>query len=385
MYSLLLVDKKCRYKLVYPLQNLTSDLLSQLKQFLIDVDGCCKAIRSDFDHKLPGGNVKAFLLDKGIDIDATPPRQQHKNRLVERSWQGIVKLSRNWLASACLPPDFWWFAIKRVTEVSNILPTFHLSNSRPATPFELFFDVKPDLRTLIPMFSVAWVHRPTSNKFQSRSLKCILFGRDSHSNGLIYYHPPSKTTFVDGNEYRLDLSSVAGPAFKLDYEGSFHSPQKRVWTQSYTALLLSRKTNQSSFYQPEIITRTPALHESVNPTTDPFVVQLPNGDITQVMASDIKESGRSDPPSVDPINPSAANAAISWIKHDAKATFYHPTLGPQPKWGRILCDSSQPIESAWSFVCGKHGRGKRIVIPNLCENTHNLIGSSRLTRGWKNR
>jgi len=61
MYSLLLVDKKSRYKLVYPLQNLTSDLLSQLKQFLIDVDGCCKAIRVDFDHKLLGGNVKAFL------------------------------------------------------------------------------------------------------------------------------------------------------------------------------------------------------------------------------------------------------------------------------------------------------------------------------------
>ena len=115
MYSLLLVDKKSRYKLVYPLQNLTSDLLSQLQQFLIDVDGCCKAIRTDFDHKLLGGNVKTFLLDKGIDIDAAPPRQQHKNGLVERSWQGIVKLSRNWLASACLPPNFWWFAIKRAT------------------------------------------------------------------------------------------------------------------------------------------------------------------------------------------------------------------------------------------------------------------------------
>ena len=37
MYSLFLVDKKSRYNLIYPLQNLTSDLLFQLKQFLIDV------------------------------------------------------------------------------------------------------------------------------------------------------------------------------------------------------------------------------------------------------------------------------------------------------------------------------------------------------------
>jgi len=44
------------------------------------------------------------------------------------------------------------------------------------------------------------------------------------------------------------------------------------------------------------------------------------------MASDIKESCCSDPPSVDPINPLAANPAIPWIKHNSKATFYHPTL-----------------------------------------------------------
>jgi len=48
-------------------------------------DGCCKAIRTDFDLKLLGGNVKAFLLDKGIEIDAAPSRQQHKNGLIERS------------------------------------------------------------------------------------------------------------------------------------------------------------------------------------------------------------------------------------------------------------------------------------------------------------
>ena len=68
MYSLLLVNKKSRYKVVHPLQNLASDQLPRLKLFLIDVDGCFKAICAESDNKLLGGNVKAFLLDNGIDI-----------------------------------------------------------------------------------------------------------------------------------------------------------------------------------------------------------------------------------------------------------------------------------------------------------------------------
>ena len=75
------VDKKTRTKFVYPLENLTTDIITQVKQFLIDVKGMW--------------NVKRFSLDKEIDIDAAPPRQQHKNGLVERCWQSVVKMARN--------------------------------------------------------------------------------------------------------------------------------------------------------------------------------------------------------------------------------------------------------------------------------------------------
>ena len=99
--------------------------MKQVKQFLIDVNWVCATIRTDFDMKLIGGNVKKGLLDKGIDIDAAPPRQQHKNGLFERSWQSVVKMARNWLSSSALPSQYWWFAVKRATEVANVLPTFH--------------------------------------------------------------------------------------------------------------------------------------------------------------------------------------------------------------------------------------------------------------------
>ena len=57
LYTLLFVDKKSRHKFVYPLENLTTDILAQVKQFLVDVNGVCKAIRTDFDMKIIGGKV----------------------------------------------------------------------------------------------------------------------------------------------------------------------------------------------------------------------------------------------------------------------------------------------------------------------------------------
>jgi hypothetical protein len=387
MYTLMFVDKKTRHKFVYPLENLTSDILTQVKQFLIDVNGICKAIRTDFDMKLIGGRVKEFLIEKQIDIDAAPPRQQHKNGLVERSWQSVVKMARNWLASSALPSQYWWFAVKRATEVANILPTFHLGDDNPTTPHEMFYGEKPDLRNLIPMFTVTWVNRPTSNKFESRSLKCIIVGRDSRSNGYLFHHPPTKTTFVDGNEHRFDFNSTAGPSFGIQYDGAFTFTSKAS-LDSILHRPAPFSENQQVFvpstHDPQVYVPAVVIEEPVNPSTAPYTVRYNNGDISQVPSSSVKETLQDEPPTTDPVNPSAANPALPWLQHDARATFSHPSLGPKPKWGLLKCDPSQPIESAWTFAAGKKGQGKVIDLPNFCEKAHTLLAERQLTQGWKN-
>ena len=123
LYCLTLVDAKTRHTFIYPLKNLTSDLVNQFKQFITDVEGMCNEIRTDFDQKIIGGKVKDYLLNEHIKISAAPPRQQHKNGLVERKYQTILKMTRNWLISSLLPSNYWWFAMKRAVEVSNMLPT----------------------------------------------------------------------------------------------------------------------------------------------------------------------------------------------------------------------------------------------------------------------
>ena len=79
LYVLTLVDKRSRHTFIYPLRNLKSDLLEAFDQFMVDCDGNCEAIRTDFDQKMIGGEVRKYLTKKEIDISAAPPRQQHKN------------------------------------------------------------------------------------------------------------------------------------------------------------------------------------------------------------------------------------------------------------------------------------------------------------------
>ena len=221
MYCLTLVDAKTRHTFIYPLKNLTNDLVSQFKQFITDVEGLCNEIRTYFDQNIIGGKVKEYLLQEHIKISAAPPRQQHKNGLVERKYQTILKMTRNWLTSSLLPSNYWWFAMKRAVEVSNLLPTFHTNNTTPISPHELFYQQRPDLRTLVPMFSIAYVTQPTISKFHSNAIKCICVGRCSKSNGILFYHPPTKRVFTDGNIVKYDFTLPSGPQFQEKYDGSF--------------------------------------------------------------------------------------------------------------------------------------------------------------------
>ena len=85
-------------------------ILEAIKSFLTDCGTKPKLIRTDFDTKLIAGNTRKILTEAGIKIEAAPPRRQHQNGLVERAWQTIVSMSRNWMTSARLPAKYWYLA-----------------------------------------------------------------------------------------------------------------------------------------------------------------------------------------------------------------------------------------------------------------------------------
>ena len=108
----------------------------------------------------------------------------------------MVSMARNWLASAELPPSFWFYAVRRAAEVCNYFP-FKLEDGEFSTLFQLAHHEKPDLRLLFKPFCLAAVRCELSgddrlNKFDSQCIPMITLCRCPYSNGLPFFNPHNR-------------------------------------------------------------------------------------------------------------------------------------------------------------------------------------------------
>jgi hypothetical protein len=220
-YGLLFTDRFSRMTYIYPLQKLATDIKKQMESFFAHLGFSPKRLISDFDTKLIGGKAREYLNSLHIHLNAAPANRQDKNGLAERHWQTMIAMARNWLASAELPSKFWYFAVKRAAEICNYFP-IKVDNGEWTTPFMLAHKVKPDLRVLFKLFSVAAVRRErhgdvSLGKFESQSIPMIAVGRCSNSNGIQFYNP-ANGKFVSSIDYKFQLNVTSGAYFGLKYQ-----------------------------------------------------------------------------------------------------------------------------------------------------------------------
>jgi hypothetical protein len=236
---------------LYPLRNLTTYIPRQLEAFFTHIGVVPRRLISDFDLKLIGGKAREFLNGMLIHVNAAPSYHQDKNGLVERHWQTMVAMARNWLASAELPSTFWYYAVNRAAEVCNYFP-FTLEDGSITMPFELAYKTKPDLHVLFKLFSLAAVRRERVGddrigKFDSQSQAMITIGRCSNSNGLLFYNP-SSGTIVSSIDYVLQSNVTSGARFgykyqpgtfiyRLDESSTVFEP-KFYWTPKFWLILI---------------------------------------------------------------------------------------------------------------------------------------------------
>jgi hypothetical protein len=224
-YGLLFTDRFSKMTYLYPLQNVTSDIKKQMEAFFAHIGCVPRQLISGFDMKLIGGKAREFLNSLLVHVNAAPSYHQDKNGLAERHWQKMVSMARNWLASAELPSSFWFYAVRRASEVCNYFP-YQLEDGIYTTPFELAHNEKPDLRVLFKLFSLAAVHRERIGddkltKFESQSLPMIAVGQCPNSNGLQFYNPINNT-FVTSIDYKLQPNVMSGARFGYTYQpGTF--------------------------------------------------------------------------------------------------------------------------------------------------------------------
>ena len=216
-------------------------------------------------------------------------------------------MTRGWISSALLPPPFWWFAFKRAVEVSNYVP-IRIDNNI-TTRHELVFKTKPDLRSLLPMFSVCYVRKYKNLddekliNVENHSLAVILVGRSKIANSPIFFHPHSKK-LITSDDFYVDETLPAGPAFDISYASGIHmnsyaelnvylrsptfKPQQDVFVQvrdvfhpvkvitiptrenNIYTLQLQHDKSMHQFSEDKILDHNPYIHPENDPTKNNY-------------------------------------------------------------------------------------------------------------------
>ena len=110
--------------------------------------------------------------------------------------------------------------IKRATEVSNYIPI--KIDGSVTTHHELTYPQLPNLHNLPPIFSFTYLRKYKDANInrvnlEPHSIKKICVGHSPSATSLLFYHPPSKRTFIS-YEFTLDEILAEGGIFLKKYE-----------------------------------------------------------------------------------------------------------------------------------------------------------------------
>ncbi len=118
----------------------------------------------------------------------------------------MVHMSWAYLTEKQMPHTFWYFAIKHVACMMNMIPGKY--RTKLASPFMLIHDVHPNPRTWLPLFLLCYFHHnkdsyASCSKNQAHTLDSIVIKQSSTLNAILVYNPPNQW-YYEPNSYRLD-------------------------------------------------------------------------------------------------------------------------------------------------------------------------------------
>jgi hypothetical protein len=336
------------------------DIKKQMEYFFAHIGIIPERLISDFDLKLIGGKAREYLNSLLIHVNAAPSHRQDKNGLVERHWQTMVSMARNWLASAELPSTFWFYAVCHAAEVCNYFP-YKLEDGSYSTPFELAHNTKPDLRVLFKLFSLAAVRRErigddTVGKSEPQSTPMAAIGRCPNSDGLQFYNP-TNGTFVSSIDYKFQEHVASGTRFGYKYQpGTF----------------IYRLDESTSIFAPKFPLESQVLVHTHSPPHTAKIVGLPTydrPDVYTVVFNDGTIAEYADSNNIlEPVpilsKDSTCHLLPDWIKGGVNATLFLFEMS-KPRHGKLQIDT----HGNWCFNPGTSlDKTKGILLPDLLAN-----------------
>lgn len=180
-YILTVLDDYSRYSemaIVQRKSDVPDAFTTLVKRMERQTDSKVKAVRFDRGKEFYG--VTDWLRSEGIVAQAVPARTPESNGRAERLNRSLAERARAILHHFRLPTNLWQYA----TEVANLTRNLVPSVGKDASPYELFFEIKPSVSHLRTFGCYAQVLVPKcyrNGKFDRLTEDGILVGYAQYS------------------------------------------------------------------------------------------------------------------------------------------------------------------------------------------------------------
>ena len=240
-----------------------------------------------------------------------------------------------------------------------------------------------DYRQLFPLFATSYIKQETSlgkhkNKWTSQSLKVICVGSCPDSDGLLFYHPHSKSVISCADNYKFNTYLPSGPQFNEEFDGRMKITTKSSMENIHTAP--SHETQANVYFKDTDGNYHPAniVSQPFDENVDPYIIQIQkSGNIIHAMSTELHQNNPEQPISED----TTPSHMLPWLKNDSKITLLLPQFNAKPKQGFLL---QSDADNEWYFVPGRSKRHPPIHLSQFITKALSMYHNKKLFRGWVN-
>lgn len=222
-YFVTFIDDYTRYSSVYFIKE-KSEVFTKFKQFATFVENQTGlhigTLRSDRGGEYLSNEFAAYLSEKGIHHQLTAGYSPQQNGVAERYNRTICESARAMLVQAELPKRFWAEAMSTAVYVRNRVFTSALKCA--VTPFQRWFNIKPNVSHLRVFGCVCYAHIPDQlrQKLDAKAQKLRFMGYSSQTKGYKLYDESTGKMVV-----RRDVSFREDSFSQENENGNDQSPQ----------------------------------------------------------------------------------------------------------------------------------------------------------------
>jgi hypothetical protein len=186
----LLADRRSNYLASYPCKS-QSEVQECLEDFVINIVEASghkmNILQSDSTSNIINKSVHKWLISRGIMLRLSAPYVHSQNGMVEKDMHFVVDTARTCMSVYNTPPKFWNYAIQYAVHTINHT---HLTGDATKTPYELVYNIVPDVSHFVPFYAPGVCHVPVEERkvksWAWKAMPCRMLG----------YSTTSKHTYI---------------------------------------------------------------------------------------------------------------------------------------------------------------------------------------------